>query len=398
MAILLLVMDGVGDIRWEGKPTPLEGAETPHLDALAERGALGLHHTIGRGKVVGSDVGHLALFGYSFSQYPGRGPLEALGAGLEMEEGDVAFRVNLATVKNGRVVDRRAGRPPTALGKALEPLLTMTINGFEFIYKHTTEHRGVLVIHREGGVDGEAGENDPHREGKPYFYPPATNPVLADALKEYLKRTMDLLSQHPLNKEREEKGLPPANALLLRGFGRLSKVESFEEKHGIKGAAVAGGALYKGVARFVGLHVEEVEGATGDRNTNLRAKGEAAKRLAQHYPFVFLHVKATDSFGHDGDYEGKKAFIERIDRELIPIVEDAFTTVAVTGDHSTPWPLKAHSSHPVPLLISSPYIRRDGEKAFHEYACMKGGLGHMKASHILEIAKGLEGLQPKVGS
>jgi len=397
MAILLLVLDGLGDIRWEGKPTPLEEAHTPHMDRLAEKGAVGFHTTIGRGKVVGSDVGHLALFGYSLSHYPGRGPLEALGAGLELRPGEGAMRVNLATVEGGKVVDRRAGRPPTEVGKALEGLLTMEVDGFEFVYRHTTEHRGVLLIRGPGPV-AEVEGNDPHREGLPYTYPRSQDKALEKALRKYLEKAHRLLEGAEVNRERAERGLKKANALLLRGFGRMKEVESFEEKHGIRGAAVAGGALYKGVARYVGLDVVEVEGATGDKNTDLEAKGRAAARLAGEYPFVFLHVKATDSFGHDGDYEGKKAFIEKVDRELMPLVEEAFSTIALTGDHSTPWALKGHSFHPVPLLIASKPCRRDRVKVFHEYACMEGGLGMMEAKDVLEVAKGLEGLQPKVGS
>ncbi len=398
MAILFVVLDGIGDVRWQGRGTPLEEASTPALDALAREGALGLHHTVGRGKVVGSDIGHLALFGYSEADYPGRGPLEALGAGIPLKKGDIAFRVNLAYVEGGIVKDRRAGRPPTALGKAFEDLLSMEVEGFSFLYKHTTEHRGVLVV--RGPTKGWVGENDPHKVGRPYTYPKAEDKALERALSAYLQRAHQLLSQHPLNREREREGKPPANALLLRGAGTMREVAPFERKHGLRAAAIAGGALYKGVARYVGMDVIEVEGATGDKHTNLKAKAQAALSL-RDYDFVFLHVKATDSFGHDGDFEGKKAFIERVDRELIASLatpSTPFSTIVVTGDHSTPWPMKAHSGHAVPVLLHSSYVRQDETKAFSEYEAAKGALGHMLAKDIIEMAKACEGRQEKVGS
>ena len=388
MNALLIILDGVGGLRSD-KGTALEEANKPNIDELANEGSLGLMHVIDRGIVPGSDTGHLAIFGYDpFKDYHGRGPFEALGAGLELKHGDIAFRANFATVKGGVVVDRRAGRIETSEAKKLEPLIDgIKIDGVKVIFKSTTEHRGVLVLRGEN-LSPDVSDTDPHKTGVP---PLKAKPLSNKA--EFTANIINKLSKIIAKKLEGEK----ANYLLLRGAGIMHSVKPFKEKYDLKAAAIAGGALYKGVARYVGMEVLEVEGATGDKHSNFKAKFEKAKEVSKDYDFVFLHVKATDSFGHDGDLEGKKSIIEKIDR-LIPIVKDVFDLIIITGDHSTPCIYKEHSGHPVPILAYGKYVRKDKAKKFDEFEAMKGGLGHIKGKDLMPLILNWIKKQKKFGS
>ena len=388
MNALLLILDGVGGLR-SNKGTALEEANKPNIDELAREGATGLMHVIGRGIVPGSDTGHLAIFGYEPKKYyHGRGPFEALGAKLELKHGDIAFRANFARVEKGIVVDRRAGRIETSEAKKLEPLINgIEIDGVRVIFKSTTEHRGVLVLRGEH-LSPDVSDTDPHKTGVP--------PLKAKALSDEAEFTANIINKLSQTIAERLEG-KKANYLLLRGAGRMHKAPSFYEKYGLKAAAIAGGALYKGVARYVGMDVLEVEGATGDKHSNFKAKFEKAKEISEDYDFVFLHVKATDSFGHDGDLEGKKSIIEKIDK-LIPIIKGYFDLIVITGDHSTPCIYKEHSGHPVPLLAYGKYVRKDETMKFDEFEAMKGSLSHFKGLELMDMILNWLKKQKKFGS
>ena len=384
---IVLILDGVGDLPDSVGLTPLAAARTPNMDALTKEGATGLYSSIGRGLVPGSDTSHLNIFGYDYCEYyVGRGPLEALGAGVELKEGDIALRTNFATVKGGKVVDRRAGRIPTAEGRSLEKYISkMKMGGVQVLFKSTVEHRGVLIM-RGRGLSPFISPTDTHELGnvvgvsKP-LKKGAKDKKAADVLNKFTKLAMKKLEKA---KENEGKKLP-ANAVIARGAGAYRKVPSIGERFGIKGACVAGGALYKGVAAFVGMDVLNVKGATGTKDTNLLAKGNAAVKALGKNDYVFLHVKATDSFSHDGGFEGKKRMIERVDVELMPLLRECGGTVVITGDHSTPVRRKNHSGHSTPLLINGPDVRPDMVGNFSEKACMRGGLGHVQGTELMHM-------------
>jgi len=384
---VVLILDGVGDL--STPKTPLQAAKKPNLDRLASEGITGLLSTVGRGVVPGSDTSHLRIFGYEPKIcYPGRGPLEALGIGIDLYEGDVAFRTNFATLKNGVVVDRRAGRIDTATASALSSLVPNSIEDVEVIFKNSVEHRGALVL-RGSGLSRCVSETDPHaKEKMPLCEPEDDSPEAektARIVNKFTEFVQAALSKAPENKAREAKGLPPANVLLLRGPGVFSSVPSITERFDIKGACIAGGALYRGVAKFIGMDIFLVPGATGDRHTDLKAKGNAAVKALETYDLVFVHVKACDSFGHDGDFNGKTKMIERIDKELIPILMKTGACLVVTGDHSTPCIRKEHSGHEVPILLFAKDERADAVKKFDEISCMDGGLGHITGKHVMPI-------------
>ncbi len=383
MKALFIIMDGLGNI--PGKDSPLYKARKPNMNRLARQGMLGVLHVLGRGLIPGSDTAHLTLFGYDINkEYPGRGPLEALGAGLTLRKGDVAFRTNFATVKNGKVVDRRAGRIPTEEAKKLEKLIgDITIKGVKFIFRSTTEHRGTLIM-RGKGLSSNISDTDPHKTGVPPKEPTGS------------KKMVSLIKAYSREVAKRLKG-KRANYLLLRGAGLYKPIQSFEERFNLKAAAVAGGALYKGVAKYIGMDVLNVKGATGDKHSDYSAKARAAVETAKSHDFIFLHVKATDSCGHDGDALCKRRIIERVDREVIPVVKNHFDVITITGDHATPPKLKGHSGHGVPFLAWGETVGKDEIYAFHELAAQKGGLGHFYGRELMPMILNWMGKEKKIG-
>ena len=218
-------------------------------------------------------------------------------------------------------------------------------------------------------------------------------------MNEFTRRALSLLKRHPFNAKLEKAHAKPANAILLRGPGSYEKVEGIEKKYGVKAACIAGGALYKGVARYVGIAVPFVKGATGRADTDLGAKAKAALAALSSRDIVFIHVKATDSFSHDGDFAGKRGMIERIDAmigELRKSAPDSY--IILTGDHTTSVALKHHSFEPVPVLVNGPHMRTDSVVKFDEMSCAEGALGHMTGLELFRIAIGLAGKGKIYGS
>jgi len=391
---LLLIIDGLGDL--PTPKTPLQAAKKPNIDRLAKKGITGMLSTIKRFLVPGSDVSHLNILGYDpVVFYAGRGPLEALGLGMKLSHGDVAFRANFATIKNNKITDRRAGRVDTKIASTLAPLLSMKIDDVEVSFKNSVEHRGALVL-RGKGLSGCVSDTDPHALGdiaecEPMDESPEAKKT-ADIVNKFTKLAIERLSAAPGNKGRST----PANAVLLRGAGTFCPAPSFYERYGLNAACIAGGALYHGVAKFMGMDIIMAQGATGDQHTDLKAKAESAAKALKTYDFVFMHVKACDSAGHDGNFELKTEMIEKIDK-IIPILEETGASIIITGDHSTPCSLKAHSGHEIPLLVYGGE-RVDGVDTFDEISCMKGGLGHVRGKDIIPLILNITNRAEKVGS
>ncbi len=370
MRVLFLIMDGLGDLPHFSldESTPLEYAKAFYMKKIGKEGETGLMTTINYGIIPGSDTAHLALFGYDPKEwYLGRGVYEALGAGVELKKGDLALRANVATFKNNKILDRRAGRNGYGVKELFDEINGLEIDGVKIIAKHTVEHRGVIVLRGKNLSEKIIG-NDTHSIGKIKDF--EIEKGLKGKEKEKALFTVDVLKKlieishkkwenNIINKEREKKGLKKANYLLLRGPGLLNKKpQSFEKRWGLKAACIAGGALYKGVAKFLGFKVYDVPGATGDIHTNLENKVEYAINAKED--FVFLHIKATDSLGHDGKALEKAKFIERIDNVLKKFeIHKEFDLIFVSGDHSTPCVKKEHSSDPVPLLFYGHNTRKD---------------------------------------
>ncbi len=373
--IAMIVMDGLGGLPLEpGGKTELETARTPNLDALAARSALGLAVPAGPGITPGSGPGHLALFGYDPIEYEiGRGALEALGVDFELGTEDVAARGNFCTVDAaGLLTDRRAGRVPTEISVELAGLLrTIELEGVEFFVETVKEHRFAFVM-RGSGLGDALTETDPLKTGVPPLSVCALDPESEKAARvanHFVDQARGLLSDKH-----------PTNMILLRGFARLPQLPTFQELFGLKAAAIALHGMYRGVARLVGMTLLDIG------ENSLKAEFSALERNWSEFDFVYLHVKKTDTAGEEGDFEGKVRAIEEVDALLPRLMALDPDVVVVSGDHSSPAVLQAHSWHPVPTLVYSRYARAGGVAEFGERACARGSLGIFPATDVMPIA------------
>jgi 2,3-bisphosphoglycerate-independent phosphoglycerate mutase len=376
--IVLLILDGLGGLPMTpGGPTELEAARTPNLDRLAAEGTLGLSLPIEAGVSPGSGPAHLALFGYDPIQYAiGRGVLEAFGIGVDVGEKDVAARGNFATVDaNGVIVDRRAGRIASDKAAALvQQLAQIRLDGVQVEVHPVKEHRFVLVLRGEG-LSGEVSDTDPQTVGAAPLPARATAPAgqrTAALVNQWVEAARPILAEQP-----------HANMLTLRGFSGDPNLPKYGDVYKLKAACVAVYPMYKGVAKLVGMQVQSFAGETpADEFAHLG-------RIWNDFDFFFVHVKPTDSRGEDGDFDGKVKVIETVDQALPALLDLRPDVLIVTGDHSTPARLRAHSWHPVPLLLWAPATHLpDRCQAFGERECAAGGLGQFPATDIMQLALG----------
>jgi len=403
--ILLIVCDGLSDrpVKQFDMRTPLQAAKKPAMDALARHGISGTMDVIGPGVVPGSDTAHLALFGYDpYEVYTGRGPIEAAGAGIRLERGDVAFRCNFATVTDDLVVtDRRAGRIRSGTDELARAISGLKLGDVTALFKEGSEHRGVLVL-RGPGLDHRVTDVDPHQDGRVLECRAIVSEAskTAEAVNRYVAMSHEILSKHPVNTERRKAGLPPANIVLPRGPGSIRDLEPIVERYGLRCAAVAGVTLVKGICRMVGMEVPEVAGATGGLDTDYRAKAQAALRLLDNHDLVFVNVKAGDVASHDGDFRMKVSVVENIDMMLGMMLKDLHedVVVALTCDHSTPVSVKDHSADPVPVTISGGGGRVDGVKEFDEVSAAYGALGRIRGIDLMPILLGAADRAKKFGA
>ncbi len=389
--IVLIIIDGLGDrpIRALNNKTPLDAAKTPNLDWLAENGVCGLAKLRFRGATPTSEEGHFSLFGYNPETYKiRRGIITTTGTGMKAKKGDVALRGNFATVdRNLNMADRRAGRvkDPASLIKALNGIV---IDNVRFLLKSATEHR-VGIIMRGKNLSPNISDGDPFygklgkkaKKIRPLDKSPEAA-FTAKTLNKFLEKACLVLKNHPLNKKREELGLPSANYILTRGASYLPKLPSFKKKYKLRACCIAGKFLYKQIGKILGMDLIKVKGANGLFSTNLRGKIQAVKKALRKYDFVFLHIKAADSLAEDGNFKKKKVFIEKIDKNLKPLLKLKNTLIVVTADHSTCCGLKRHCSEPVPVLIFG--SKQNLVKEFSEKACKKGKLGTIKQIDLMK--------------
>ena len=406
MKAVVFIIDGLGDRPNKQGNTPLKDAHTPTMDKMAKEGICGIMNAVDIGVGPGSDTAHLALLGYNpYTTYTGRGPFEACGVGVDVKTGDIAFRCNFATVDdNLTIIDRRAGRIKNT--EELEQVLDgLKVDGVEVIFKQSGGYRAALVL-RGDNLSDKITEGDPHKEGVPI---PEIKPLdnseeakrTATILNKVIKIAYDKLNSHPVNEERRKNGELPANAILPRGVGMVPNIQPFNEKNDIKGACIAGTGLIKGIAKMVQLDYIDVEGATGTPTTNLKNKADALLNALNTYDFVLINVKGADEASHDGNYELKKEFIEKIDEMLKYILENIDKNevyITLTGDHSTPIEKKDHSADPIPIVIWGKSVRTDDVETFNEFSTYKGGLCWIKGENIVPILLDLMGKSHKYGA
>ncbi|MFW6199302.1 MAG: 2,3-bisphosphoglycerate-independent phosphoglycerate mutase, partial [Gemmatimonadota bacterium] len=362
--IVLLVLDGLGGLpdAHSGR-TELETARTPNLDALAARSSLGMMDPVAPGITPGSGPGHLALFGYDpVGHLIGRGVLCALGIGFELRIGDVAARLNLASFDDaGNVTDRRAGRPSDEEGaRAVEKVRSALspADGAEVFLQHVKEHRAVLILRGEG-LGARLDDTDPQETGVP---PDALAPE-DDESKRASEIVRDVLDQ-----SREILGdQDRIQGFLARGFARFDGFPSVTDRFGLHATALARYPMYRGVARLVGMEIPGVPESD-------EAMLDLLEEVFESHDFCFVHFKAPDARGEDGDFPARVRAIEDIDALLPRITALEPDVIAVTGDHSTPAAYRAHSWHAVPVLLASRWARPTAT-TFGESTCRTGDLG-----------------------
>jgi len=384
--MVLLVADGLGGLPHPDTGlTELETAKTPHLDALAAESVCGLHVPIAPAVTPGSGPAHMALFGYDPVMYEiGRGVLEALGIDFELKPGDVAIRINFATIdEDGLVVDRRAGRIPTEKCVELaERLNGIRVPGVEIMVQPVKEHRAVVVLRGDGLVGG-LDDTDPQETGV------APEPVRAETKEQ--ERTAEVLRAFISAAAEMLKNEPKANMILMRGIASRDPIPTLEERFGIRAGAIAGYPMYRGVAGLVGMDVLP----PAESPEELVA---AAREAFEDYDYLFLHFKKTDSTGEDGDFDRKVEASETFDTVVPGILELDPEVLVVTGDHSTPSALASHSWHSVPTLLRAKSARVDAVKAFGESHCLAGGLGTFRAVDLLPLMLAHAGRLEKFGA
>mgnify|MGYP001770632082 CR=1 FL=1 len=404
LKLLYVVIDGAPD-GFKAPSRALELAYKPNIDSLASHCLSGLMYVVGPGIAPESDVAVLSLLGYDPElYYTGRGPLEALGAGVDFTDGWLALRANFATVepRSLRIIDRRVGRNLLSW-EARE--LARALNGMrlaggraEAVFKATIGHRGVLVIkHREYRLSALISNTDPAYErrglisvalpsyepyvklSKPLVDTPEAR-VAAELVNEFTLKAIEVLEEHPINKARESSGKLKANSVLLRDAGdSRPPVEPIGGRFKLRFAGIAEMPVEIGIFKALGMSVVnvDVEGVGGRREL-LEIEAKLVLDNMEDYDAIYVHLKGPDEPGHDGDLEGKVKAIEDIDRYFFRNILDGInideTLVIVTSDHSTPWSLKAHSDDPVPVMFSNPRLP-ESRRSFNELEFKGGSLG-----------------------
>lgn len=374
--IIFLIIDGVGGLPFPGKAgTEMQVADIPNMDELARESLCGVLDPVSPGITPGSGPGHFALFGYDpVKSNVGRGVLAAAGIGFELTGRDLAARINFATIdSSGNITDRRAGRidSPTNERLCAKIMEKVSLGGKADIFVRTVkEHRALLVI-RADNLSDLVHDTDPQETGVPPLDP---EPLAEEAegtcalLAEFISRAREALSDEP-----------KANMVLLRGFAKHRPFKSMKKRFGLSCLAIANYPMYRGIASLIGMTLHPLTKTLDEQLVALREN-------YGKFDFFFFHVKDTDARGEDGDFDAKVAALEKIDA-IIPEISSLNPDVlVVTGDHSTPASLAAHSWHPVPAIVRSGCCRPDTVERFDEISCLAGGLGRMPTVHLMPIA------------
>jgi 2,3-bisphosphoglycerate-independent phosphoglycerate mutase len=354
--------------------TELEKAHTPNLDALAEKSICGLQQPVSPGITPGSGPGHLALFGYDPIEYQvGRGVLSALGIDFNLESNDVAARGNFCTVdKDNFVIDRRAGRISSDKNRKLCKLLQkIELPEIKTFVKTVKQYRFLLVL-RGKNLSSDISTTDPQKVG--------AKVLQSKARTSKAKKTAKLVNKFVKEAENILSDEKTANMILLRGFSKKPNWPSFNERYGLKAAAISGYPMYRGLSKLLGMDILKID-------NNVKKEFETLKINWNNYDFFYVHIKDIDSAGEDGDFNKKVKLIEELDNQIPDLLDLNPDVLVITGDHSTPSVMKYHSWHPVPLIINSKYCRPDKVKKFNERDCLVGGLGpRFPANDIMQLA------------
>ena len=398
---ILILLDGLGDRSFSclGYKTPLQAAHTPCLDTLARRGANGLLHADKLGRALPSENAHFSLFGYDSLEFPGRGALEALGAGFEISVNDVAVLAHLASVKvKDKTLVLQKGRPDASsdeISALIQDISIYEHEGIRFCFKHTSGLNGILTL--KGAVSPYFTDSDPLLEGnclieiQPLqdFENDLDAKKTTTALKKYLIWSHNKLSGNQVNDIRHSNGAVPINALVTQRPGRLKTVQSFKNRWGLKGLSISSGLIYWGLSAFLGIEVIKAR-ETGNIEKDFTERLKLAIASKNKYDFIHVHTKAPDMASHTKNPYAKIAAIEALDSGLGKVVgsllNDREALIIITSDHSTPSSGKLiHSGEPVPLLIVGQGVRRDSIESFDEVNCAGGALGFVRGKEFMYL-------------
>jgi 2,3-bisphosphoglycerate-independent phosphoglycerate mutase len=408
--MLYVCLDGLADdpIPELGDRTPLEAASTPFLDSLARRGSSGTVVTVGEGIAPESDIAVFAILGYDpREEHPGRGVVEAIGAGMDFEDGDLAYRVNFATADGSRIVDRRVGRDLSsdeAQALANEVDERLKLPGATFELRATVEHRGALVIRSdEGELSAEVSNTDPayRKEGhlgvaletfddrvavsEPLDDSPAARRS-ADLTNVFVEGAGRILDASKVNASRRAAGKLPGNLILTRDGGdHRPELEPIEHRFGPSWGCFVEMPVERGISTLLGMHPIDAPRLVSE--ADYTAWASLAVDALDGYDALYVHIKGPDVPAHDGRAEDKRNVIELIDRaffgEVLPRLSTSRTLVAVTADHATSCLRKAHTAEPVPLVVAGGRVRPDGVETFGERTAANGALGRLRGVQIL---------------
>ncbi|CUH93696.1 cofactor-independent phosphoglycerate mutase [Herbinix luporum] len=394
MKYIIVLGDGMADEpipSIQGK-TPLMVADTPCIDLLAKKSELGIVHTIPEGMKPGSDTANLSVLGYNPEKYySGRSPLEALSIGVDMKDTDIALRCNLVTLsleedfEEKTIIDHSAGEISTEEAKLLIEALKKELEDDIYKFYLGTSYRH-LTIWEHGKVIDLAQPHD------------ILGKIIGDylpkepALKNMMKRSYDILNNHPVNIERKKKGQNVANSIWFWGAGTRPALTSFEEKYGKRGAMISAVDLLKGIAVGTKMKVVEVEGANGTLHTNYEGKARAALDvlLKENYDFVYIHVEAPDEMGHQGNTQNKIKAIEYLDYKVIKTVtvgmEEAGVDyrMLIMPDHPTPIKIRTHTDDPVPYLLYDSRVTKNNPYSYNEFDAKNSGNLILKGYTIID--------------
>lgn len=412
--ILCVALDGVGDRPSEvlGGKTPLEAAKTPHMDYLTGKGRCGFMLYVKEGFAPETDSATMNLLGYDLSRYyTGRGPVEAYGAGLNVRDGDVCFRINFATADEGtKIIDRRVCRDLSndeaeEIASEINSRVRLVSVPAEFEVKSIGGYRGVLVLRKiDGTLSGNISNTDPAYEKKGVFSVPVSDYEMkfqeckpleksssameaATLVNEFVVKSFDLLNGHEINGRRLREGKPPANLILVRDAShKLPVLPPLQVKHRIRVGMCTESAVERGVALLSNARVFDLGGYSRDHKKDYPRYADKALEALEFVDLLYIHIKGPDEPGHDGNCKLKKSIIEEIDDlffgNVLDKIELSENIVAVTSDHATPCELRTHSADPVPLVVSGGGIEGDGIKELGEAYLRAGSL---KTIHAVEL-------------
>ncbi|HAE61765.1 MAG TPA: cofactor-independent phosphoglycerate mutase [Eubacteriaceae bacterium] len=387
MKYVIILVDGMADYKVEslGMKTPLEIANIPTITLLAQKGEIGMVQTIPEGMSPGSDIANLSVMGFDPNIYhKGRSPLEAASMGVDLSETDVTFRCNLVTLKGDgpyaskTIIDHSAGDITTEEAKTLIEYLGKSFETKDIKYYPGVSYRH-LILWKNGPFDYDL--TPPHDVLGQKIEPYLPKGPYRDVILDMMEKSYELLKDHPVNLERINRGLNPANSTWIWGEGKKPSLASFKDKYGVDGSVISAVDLIQGIGILAGLTPIKVEGATGTIHTNFDGKAQAAiDALKAGDDFIYIHLEAPDECGHQGDLEGKIKSIELIDEKVVSPVYESLKSlgepfkILILPDHRTPVSLRTHTSDPVPyVLFDSQKIISNKNQKFTEDSGTESG-------------------------